>query len=141
MSHQYSARHSINPIVIYHSLCYKTFCAARFPVYQRINYGISFYFQVKYILPYAKKGKRTNFTHLSHHAAWKFWQSCFIDDHRYLNFYKLLEHCCAQYGCKIYLFYLMTNHVHLVMHVTKRTVVYGRSHLGASSYAISNGMP
>ncbi len=67
-------------------------------------------------MPRKKRGHPLNTTY---HVMLRgnFGSPVFIDDQCYLNFYDLLKRCCTQYGCKIYLFCLMTNHVHLVMHI------------------------
>jgi REP element-mobilizing transposase RayT len=44
-------------------------------------------------------------------------QPIFFDDLDYRFFYKLLGKMVALYGCKIHLFCLMTNHVHMVVEV------------------------
>ncbi len=44
-------------------------------------------------------------------------QPVFFDEIDYRFFYKLLDKMVCMYGCKIHLFCLMTNHVHLVIEV------------------------
>lgn len=49
-------------------------------------------------------------------------QKIFLDEADYNHFYKLLEKVTKQYGCKIHLFCLMTNHAHLVIEIEHATI-------------------
>lgn len=44
-------------------------------------------------------------------------QHIFVDRKYYLYFYQLLEKATKQFNCKVHLFCLMTNHVHLVIEI------------------------
>lgn len=62
---------------------------------------------------------RVHYSHATYHVMLQgnYKQNIFFDDSDYLEFYRLLERVTQQYNCKIHLFCLMTNHVHLVIQI------------------------
>lgn len=62
--------------------------------------------------------------HVMHQGNYK--QNIFYEAADYLKFYSILEKVTCQYSCKIHVFCLMTNHVHLlieVLHIPLRKIM------------------
>lgn len=65
------------------------------------------------------KRTRLHFKHAKYHIMLRgnYKQTIFADNSDYLKFYDLMEDISRKYQCKIQLFCLMTNHIHMVIEV------------------------